>query len=57
MAEPVLELGQQKQWEVVPPYQLLESAQTASPQDPRSCSWSPWLRTGGESKQYTSPMT
>ena len=34
MAEPVLELGQQQQWEVVPPYQLLESAQTVTPQDP-----------------------
>ena len=41
MAEPVLALGQQQQWEVVPPYQLLESAQTMTPQDPRACSGLP----------------
>ena len=57
MAEPILKLGRQQQWEVVPPYQLLESAQIASPQDPRTCSWSPWLRTHGASKKNTSPMT
>ena len=33
-----LSLGQQQQWEAVPPYQLLESAQIATPQDPRACS-------------------
>ena len=38
MAEPVLELGQQQQCEAVPPYQLLESAQTATPRDPRAFS-------------------
>ena len=38
MAEPVPELERQQQWEVVPPYQLLESAQRATPQDPRACS-------------------
>ena len=32
-----LNCGQQQQWEVVPPYQLLESAQTATPQEPRAC--------------------
>ena len=37
MAEPVLELGQQQHWEAVPPYQLLESAQTVTHQDPRAC--------------------
>ena len=36
MVEPVLELGQQQQWEAVPPYQLLESAQTVTPKDPRA---------------------
>ena len=29
-----LSCGQQQQWEAVPPYQLLVSAQTATPQDP-----------------------
>ena len=38
MEEPVLKLGRQQQWEAVPPYQLLESAQTTTPQDPRACS-------------------
>ena len=28
--------GQQQQWEAVPPYQFLESAQTATSQDPRA---------------------
>ena len=37
MAEPVLGLGQQQQWEAVPPYQLLESAQTVTSQDLRAC--------------------
>ena len=45
MIEPV-ELGQQQQWVAVPPYQLLESAQTTSSQDPRACSWYPWLGLG-----------
>ena len=36
-----LSYGQQQQWEAVPPYQLLESAQTATPQDPRACSGLP----------------
>ena len=36
-----LEPGQQQQWEAVPPYQFLESAQTAIPQDPRACSGLP----------------
>ena len=44
-------LGQQQQWDVVPPYQLLESTQTATSQDPRACSWSPWLRTSGASNK------
>ena len=35
------ELGQQQQWEAITPYQLLESAQTMSPQDPRACSGLP----------------
>ena len=34
-------LGQQQQWEAIHPYQLLESAQTATPQDPRACSGLP----------------
>ena len=51
MAEPVLELGQQHQWEAIPPYQLLERTQTASPQGPRAFFWSPWLRNDRESKQ------
>ena len=38
IAKPVLGCGQQQQWEAVPPYQLLESAQTATSQDPRACS-------------------
>ena len=38
MVEPVLEMGQQQQWEAVPPYQLLDSAQRATPQDPRAFS-------------------
>ena len=29
-----LSCGQQQQWEAVPPYQLLESAQTMTSQDP-----------------------
>ena len=45
-----LSYGQQQQWEVVPPYQLLESAQTMLPQDPGSCSWYSYLRTGGACK-------
>ena len=36
-----LSYGQQQQWEAVPPYQLLESAQTATSQDPRACSGLP----------------
>ena len=36
-----LSFGQQQQWEAVPPYQLLESAQTVTPQDPRACSGFP----------------
>ena len=36
-----LRYGQQQQWEAVPPYQLLESAQTVTPQDPRACSGLP----------------
>ena len=31
-----LNCGQQQQWEAIPPYQLLESAQTATPQDRRA---------------------
>ena len=31
IAKPVLSYGKQQQWEAVPPYQLLESAQTATP--------------------------
>ena len=38
MAKPVLKLGQKKKWEAIPPYQLLESAQTTTSQDPRACS-------------------
>ena len=34
-------LGQQQQWEAVPPYQILESAQTETSQDPRACSGLP----------------
>ena len=41
MTEPVFELGQEQQWEAVPPYQLLESAQSSTPQDPRACSGLP----------------
>ena len=52
MAEPVLELGQQQQLEVVPPYQLLESAQTATPQDPRACSGFPGLELGAAMVRY-----
>ena len=36
-----LNFGQQQQWEAVPSYQLLESAQTVTPQDPRACSGLP----------------
>ena len=36
-----LSFGQQQQWEVVAPYQILESAQTTTPQDPRACSGLP----------------
>ena len=32
-----LSCGQQQQWVAIPPYQLLESAQTATSQDPRAC--------------------
>ena len=46
MTEPVSACGQQQQWEAVPPYQLLESAQTATSQDPRACSGLPGLELG-----------
>ena len=36
-----LNYGQQQQWEAVPPYQLLESAQTTNPWDPQACSGLP----------------
>ena len=36
-----LSCGQQQQWEAVPPYQLLESAQTVTSQDPQACSGLP----------------
>ena len=38
--------GQQQQWEAVPPYQFLESAQTATSQDPRAQSGLPGLELG-----------
>ena len=41
-----LSCGQQQQWEAVPPYQFLESAQTATSQDPRACSGLPSLEIG-----------
>ena len=44
--KPVKYCGQQQQWEAVPPYQLLESAQTATSQDPRACSGLPGLELG-----------
>ena len=46
IVKPVLSCGQQQQWEAVPPYQLLESAQTATSQDPRACSGLPGLELG-----------
>ena len=36
-----LSFGQEQQWEAIPPYQILESAQTTTPQDPRACSGLP----------------
>ena len=53
MTEPVLELGLQQQWEAVPPYQLLESAQTVTPQPP-SLLWFPWLELGAAIIKYQS---
>ena len=36
--KPVFKDGRQQQWEAIPPYQLLESAQTVTSQDPRAYS-------------------
>ena len=53
MAEPILELGQQQQWEAVPPYQLLERS-NIDPSGPPSLLWSPWLELGAAIVRYQS---